>query len=361
MSGTKFFILCTFLVFFPLIVATGTSEQETKYFSLKIAQNIAKAQKHTVAVVEGEGMAHLSKDLGLTRDLAILRAKQNAIEQLGVGIDSQTIVDMGMTLDDIIKVQTFGLVKACEVLSEGPEGDQYKVKIKAWVIPKEEEKEVLENLFAHRSMAIQAMGEGSSKIEQALLKHLTKGFYFIVDPGVSRWTPDYNLIINSSINFSQETYGIRSYHANCEIKLVQRPNGKILISESMNGIIFGLNKRQAINGLRPDQFFKKIVSPLIEGFMKRLNKVAHIKEHQVKVIIQGLPSYKKFREFCRLIRGLRLGVKEVFNEKYDAGTGEVTVNYVEKTDYLAAMISFRSEYKIEKATGDQIEIVYQGS
>lgn len=311
--------------------------------------------------VVAEGMAPLGKDLGLSRDIAILRAKQNAIEQLGVGIDSQTIVDMGQTLDDMIKVQTFGLVKAYEVLSQGAEGNQYKVKIKAWVVPRDKEREILENLFAHRSMVIQATGKGSNKIQREILKCLTKGFYFVVDPEISRWAPDYNLAINSTVEFSQETYGIRSYHANCEIRLVQRSNGRILISEPMSGMIFGLNEKQAIDGLRPDQFSRKIVSPLIASFMERLNRVAHAKEHDVAVVIRGLPSHERFRDFCKLVRALRLGVKEVFNERYDTGIGEVTVKYAEKTDYLAALVGFRSRYKISKATWDRIEVVYEDS
>lgn len=310
--------------------------------------------------VVAEGVAPLGKDLGLTRDIAILRAKQNAIEQLGVGIDSQTIVDMGQTLDDMIKVQTFALVKAYEVLSEGSEGDQYKVKINAWVVPKEKEREILENLFAHRSMVVQATGKGSNKIQGEILRCLTKGFYFVVDPKISRWAPDYNLAINSTVEFSQETYGIRSYHADCEIRLVQRSNGRILISEPMSGMIFGLNETQAINGLRPDQFSKKIVWPLVASFMEGLNRVAHVREHDVVVVIHGLPSHERFQEFCKLIRALRLGIRRVFNERYDAGIGEVTVNYAEKTDYLAAMIGFRLQYRINQATWDRIEVLYQG-
>jgi hypothetical protein len=44
----------------------------------------------------------------------------------------------------------------------------------------------------------------------------------------------------------------------------------------------------------------------------------------------------------------------------DGGTGMVTVRYAEKTDYLAAMIGFRSQYRVEQVTWDKIKVVYQG-
>lgn len=331
----------------------------TKLFLLVLCFCLCVSAK-TLQFIEAEGMAPVSDDLGLTRDIAILRAKQNAIEQLEIGISSQSIVEMGKLLDDIIKVQTFALIKNYKVLSERVEGNQYKVRIRACIIPKEKQRQALSNLFAHRSMTIQAIGKGSDKVKRELLKHLTKEFYFVIDPEFSKWIPDYNIIINSTIKFSHEIYDIRSYYADSEIKLVQRSNGKILITESANGIIFGLNETQAINGLRPDQFPQKIVLPLVKNFMKSFREIMYTKEHNIQITIYNLPNYNAFREFCKFIKSLRLGIKAVFDESYHDKTGSLIVRYNEKTDYLAAMVNFRTQYKINSITRDKIEIVYQG-
>jgi len=312
--------------------------------------------------VVAEGIAPINSDMGLTRDVAILRAKQAAIEQVGIGLKSETIVDMGFVLDDIIKVQTFALIKAYEVINEERRSGNYWVQIRAWVVPKEEEKPVMKNLFAHRSFVVQAFGdEGCEAIEQKLLGRLTSGNYFVFDPSFPKWKPDYNIIIESAVEFSQSNTNIESYYANCKIKFV-KSDGKLLVSiqEPEDNRIYGQNRRQAITGHGRNGFSQKIAKPMVKEFMQRLDSIAHDREHDIDVVITGIPNHTVFRaEFCRMLRALRLGVKKVFNEKYDGGTGRVTVSYAEKTDYLAAMIGFRGQYRVERATWDEIRVVYQ--
>ena len=317
--------------------------------------------RETDSLVEAEGVAPISEDMGLTRDIALLRAKQAALEHVGIGLKRETIVDMGFLLDDIVKIQTFGLVKAYEIISGGREGNQYRVKIKAWVVPKEEEKPVMKSLFAHRSFEVQAKGEGSQLIKKGLLPRLTKAGYFIFDPGFSKWDCDYNITIESKIQFSQKNYEIESYYSDCQIRLVRRSNGELLIleTEPEDNRIYGLNINQAMGSKGPNSFFKKIAEPMANEFMQHLNAKAGVKEHDIDIVITSLPDHRTFREgFCRMLRYLRLGIKDVFRETYDNGTGRVTVRYAEKTDYLAAMIGFRSQYKVEKTTWDRINVIY---
>ncbi len=319
--------------------------------------------QETDRFVLAEGTAPIRGDMGQSRDIAILRAKQAAIEQVGIGLRSETIVDMGMLLDDIIKVQTFALVKAYEVIKEKQRGNEYWVQIKAWVVPKEKERPVMENLFAHRSIIVQAKGEGSRVIEKELLARLTRGTYFVLDPGFRKWDPDYKIMIESGIEFSQRNHGIESYYADCEIRLIKRSNGKLVVQEvePEDNRIYGLNRNQALSSKGPNGFSGKIAEPMVSEFMKRLDATSHVKEHDVDIVVKGISNHRTFRdEFCKMLRGLRLGVKGVFNERYDGGTGKVTVRYAEKTDYLAAMIGFRSQYRVEEASWDKIKVVYQG-
>ena len=46
-----YFILILFILFFPLMVSAGTYEEELQGLSLKIAKNIERSGKRTVAVV----------------------------------------------------------------------------------------------------------------------------------------------------------------------------------------------------------------------------------------------------------------------------------------------------------------------
>jgi len=318
-------------------------------------------------IVVAEGMAPANQagnDISLVRDIAILRAKQAAIEKLGVGLTSDTIVDMGLLLDEVVKVQTFALVKAYEIISEGEEAGQYRVKIKAWIVPEDREKPVMENLFAHRSIVVQAKGEGSRTIEKELLSQLIGKGYLVLDQGFAKWDPDYKIMCSSKIEFSEENLGIRSYHADCEIRLIKRSNARLLILERdpKDNRIFGTNRRQALHSRGPNAFPVKIARPMVKGFIKRLDTIAHIKEHDVDIIVKDVPDNRFFRDsFVGMIKAFRLGIKDVFNERYDNGTGKVTVRYAEKTEYLAAMIGFRSQYKVKKVSWDQIDVLYQGN
>jgi len=47
-----YFILILFILFFPLMVSAGTYEEELQGLSLKIAKNIERSGKRTVAVVD---------------------------------------------------------------------------------------------------------------------------------------------------------------------------------------------------------------------------------------------------------------------------------------------------------------------
>jgi len=330
----------TLLSFFPIVGNTG---EISKY-------------------VEAEGMAPISTDIGLSRDIAILRAKQTAIEQAGVGLKSETIVNMGFLLDDIVKIQTFALVKSYEVVSENREENLYKVKIRAKIISKKKETAVMQNLFAHRSILVKATGKGSGLLKKKLLAQLTKGGYFMLDPGLSKWNSDYKILIASGIEASQKTEGIVSYYVESEIRLVKRVNGKVLIleTEPQDNIVFGLNKSQALRSSGPNAFPSKIVEPMVKEFMRRIKVSVYVKEHDVDIIVKNIPNHRIFREdFCKMLRTLRLGVQNLSNEHYDRGTGRVTVHYTEKTDYLAAMIGFRNRYKVEKAARNQIQVVFQ--
>lgn len=326
-------------------------------FLLSACAHIHKTPDYVVA----EGMAPIGKDIWLTRDIAILRAKQAAIEQVGIGIQTERIVDMGFLLDDVIKIQTFGLIKSYEIISEGQDENQYKVKIRVWIVLKENEKPVLENLFAYRSVVVQSKGEGASVIEKTLLGHLTKEKYIVTDSYFTKWRPYYIIKIISEIHFMGRTYGIESYQSACEIKLIRRFEEQLLElqTEPEDNRIYGSNRLLALTNKGPNGFYQKIAQPMVGNFMRQFKAKTRLNEHDVRIVIRGVPSHRVFREkFCGMLRSMRLGVEEVFDEHYKGNIGQVTVRYTEKTDYLAAMIGFRNQYRIEKVTLQSIHIVY---
>lgn len=352
---------------FPLMISghkiinktTSTIYILTIFFSLTITcQSQANGK-----FVEAKGIAPITNDIGLTRDVAILRAKQAAIERLGVGLRSETIVDMGLLLDDIVKTQTFGLVKSFNVISEFIEGNQYKVRIRAWVVSREEENEIMENLFSDRSFSVRSCGEGSRSIEKELLNQLSENNYLVLDPGFSKWKPNYNIIAKSAVALSQNMGDIESYYCDIEIRLINRSEGTLALLEvgPDDNRIYGLNRIQALRSKGTNGFYRKIAEPTVKKFMRKLKKKELVKEHKVEIVVRNIPNYEFFRdEFCRMLRAFRLGVKDIFNKRYDKGSGSVTVLYTEKVDYLAAMIGFRNQYIIKSVDRGKIQLIFQG-
>ncbi|MBN2298794.1 MAG: flagellar assembly protein T N-terminal domain-containing protein [Deltaproteobacteria bacterium] len=316
---------------------------------------------HASTLVEANGMAPIEADISLSRDIAILRAKQAAIEQAGVGLTCDTITNMGLLLDNVIKVQTFALVKNYEVISEVHEDNYIKVKIRAWVVEKKNETKEMENVFSHCSVLIGANGYGSDMIQKELVKQMTAKGYFVLDSTFKGWNPEYRLTIDTSMDLSEKNNGIESYFVECSLKFMQRQTGKILIAENEpeNNRIFGFNRTKALKSRGPNGFPRKIVQPVSIGFMKKLDEMAKVKEHNVEIAVSGFSDYQTFRQdFVQMVQNYCLGVKAVSNERYEGGIGLISVRYSEKTDYLAAMIGFRSQYRVEQVTDNKIKAVY---
>lgn len=89
--------------------------------------------------------------------------------------------------------------------------------------------------------------------------------------------------------------------------------------------------------------------------MERLGQLFAQSERDIQVTISGLRDKEEFDEFRDMLKSLRLGVKDVSNERYHEGTGTLLVRFDEKSIYLAGMIAFRDKYKIVSYSWDSLE------
>lgn len=339
-------------------------------------------QKSALTLVRGvRGEADISRYPQIYRDMAILIAKRNALESQGIIIDSQTLVDMGRLLDEIIKVETFGFIEKFHITSEENIGNTYQVIINAWVRTGKEREKTTQELLSQRNILMVARGEGSHKIGQVLKnkladlnysvfdseflwsrlsaqnwEYITLGEWKSLDESLYKFRADYLLQIKSDISYSQDNYGIKSFNANADIGLTQISTGKMKSYVSKEGIIFGLSKAQALNGNGKDQLEKRIAQPLCSDFLERLGQLFAQSERDIQVTIYGLRDKQEFDEFRDMLKSLRLGVKEVSNERYHEGTGTLLVRFDEKSIYLAGMIAFRDKYKILSYSWDSLEV-----
>ena len=126
-------------------------------------------------IVAAEGLAPvINKDLEMAKQMAILDAKRTAVEPLGVQIDSETLISMGLTRADWITIKSGGYVKHYELLpGSGPVKDGYRAKIRAWVKCGDAEKDEDMDLLSLHKILMIAEGPGSGEIEKALLRKLS--------------------------------------------------------------------------------------------------------------------------------------------------------------------------------------------
>ena len=96
--------------------------------------NINKAQGFKVEVVEAEGIAPLSANLGQARQNAVNDAQKRAVESVvGVYVSAASLVSKAQMLEDNITSQTEGYIQDYKIIKEKKDNDFYRVNIKAWV------------------------------------------------------------------------------------------------------------------------------------------------------------------------------------------------------------------------------------
>jgi hypothetical protein len=310
--------------------------------------------------VTAEGAARIEPDRVISKDLAVLRAKQKALEILGIGIKSDSIVAQGRLLDEYIMVQTAGFVERYEIMDERESGGYLRVRIRAWVKSGKPLEEAYRSVFADRILSISGSGAGSEKIENQLRGKLAGQFYYLLAKGYQSPSPDYGILIESSVTPSSDFHGIKSFYANASISMIQVSAGREVIHDAPPAsiTIFGRDFDNALNGASINQFPRKVAEPLVSFFCQKLDELAKRRSRSVKITITGLPSPQAFHEFRDYVRNIRLGMEELTSERYGDGTGRLNVIYNEKDLYLATIIGYRREYRIVSHRWDDIRVAY---
>jgi hypothetical protein len=99
------------------------------------------AQDTSIKEVEGYGEAEVSEDLtlGQAKAAALNRALVNALEAVGVNVDSKSVVFNGDLVSDLVRSTSRGVIVSRKIIEDHPEVRDkritYKVRVKASVKP----------------------------------------------------------------------------------------------------------------------------------------------------------------------------------------------------------------------------------
>ena len=334
-------------------------------------------------MVEALGRAAMDVDAATARDRAIIDARLKAVEQCGgVAIDESSLVMMGIAEEQMVSIKAFAFVKAYEVIKEWEERGIYNAKVKAWVKKGAEKEAAGKDILSNRVVLVMAEGEGSDLIGDALSERLSDAGYFLLDRDFiqSRVSPatwsclkrgdvkcvdkefmpflaNYLIKVTTRVRPTGKSYGINTYMANADIKCTQISTARLEPVAKKRNSIFGTDKDQALYGMGPSNFGKKVVASLVSDFMEKMSKTFSSNVRKMRIRIDGVSNDAEYKDFKETLGRLRW-VKNVMDDKFEASTGWLSVEYEEKSIYLASAIAYQPRFSVTGYTWDSITVKY---
>jgi len=299
-------------------------------------------------VVEAVGYAPYNpKDLLLTKQASLADAQRKAVENVvGVFVSAKTLVEKSVSIENNILSRTEGYVKKYDVLSEGPEGELYKTKIRALVALKDLEAD-LKSMALLKEPELQRPRVQVVLIEQierqdikdnpgarALENALQTNGYVVVGPEKAS---EAELVFRgkaSAFPFQDEGLGgFVSYRARIDLQ-VERPGTKdILLSYSKeasglggNNDLAGMKALEAVGNLAGTELAEQVANAW--GNSKNLI-----------IYVEGVDSFEKADKVKKHLVS-QPGIKDVILRMYDEGMAqfEVQLGDIRATD-LAVQLS----------------------
>ena len=312
--------------------------------------------------IESQGMATIGADIYGARELAMLRAKAQALETLGVGIKTETLAARGKLLDEYAVIQTSGFVERCEIVDEWMEKGCYHVRLKVWVKNDDSLAIAHRALFQGRSADVSGEGPGAEHIEREIKKLLSSSFYLVLSGEHALSPPDVRILISTSLNEGGGYGKIRSFYASVSIRVTRgaATSEALVVSTERPQVIYGLTANQALNGGSVNQFYDKVARPLVFSFWNRFLELEKDRSRPVAIEISGLPNLQAFRSFRDYVRDIRLGMCGMIEEEYRDGWGRLKVKYRERSLYLATILGYSPRYRVAEYGNDRIKVTYHG-
>ncbi|MDZ7318206.1 MAG: flagellar assembly protein T N-terminal domain-containing protein [candidate division KSB1 bacterium] len=358
-----------------------------------ILVSIAAAQQPT-QMVTSKGMASIfANDVALARDQATDDALRNAVEQtLGTFIQSSTLVQNNMVVEDNILSWANGYVRSYRIISEGQtDPSTYEVTIEATVelANLKNDWESIQNLLSRmgnpRLMFLieeQNIGESRNQYdylsvdmnitETTLLeKFIEKGFE-CVDPATVRENlkqeqaaailqGDTKLAATLAKKLNAEVVitgkaiakvatginlgGMKSCQANVTARAIKADVATVFATSSQHAAYPHIDE---VTG--GTEAIKKATVKLADELMTKITqkwKDEYYKTTTVKVILQGVTSFNEVTDFSSTLKYLVRGVKEIYTREVSGDQAELDVKITGNANQLARELERKDLDKFE--------------
>jgi hypothetical protein len=341
----------------------------------------------TVTVV---GEAQIVKgDISTAKIVAEQRAKWTAMEQAAqVKVTTANVIHNAAILDEIVKSEVTGSIKAFKKLDEGKDGDIYWVKAQVTVQP-EAAKDILAGMAKNTIIAVyipmyfpNRRGlEENHGLSEALINELIDKGFEVVDLADVSDSAFRSSLLNAALTKDMGTvralasrymagstlvgklevidkgndigYGRVDFSivdGALDYRIIGEKDGKksLLASGTMRGRSQGATAQQASYGVSEDMAER--YAPQLAGIAA--GKIFGDNKRTIRVVLVSNNNLTKLREFKEVVQNISwvLDVKET-------GIDSLSLTYPEKAMYLASIININGGYAIKSFTDTEI-LVY---
>lgn len=359
-------------------------------------------------VAKGEA-AIFNNDKAAAKDRAVEAALRNAVEQVvGVFIQSSTLVQNYVAVEDKVLSQSKGYVKSWEIVSERVEDGVMIVEVKAtvasaevkgdldkiqWVMAQKEyprvmmliaEQNVGQTGFSYwwgNTTSVVSMGVVENTLQDELSKLgftfvdpqvLTgklsqKGAFQITSAGVSdqqaREIADLTdaqvVIVGTAvaIDAGATTLSPNSHSGQADISLrvINSDNGEILLTSKAHDAHLHVSPVTAGN-----KALEKAAKKIAKDVSDRLVDKWMVSAHTVTLEVSGVTSYLQLDQFKRTLANEFRGVRAVRERKMIKNTAQFDLYYDSKTSNLAVEFEQRTfkgyKIKVIEVTANRIKV-----
>ncbi|MCL5023429.1 MAG: flagellar assembly protein T N-terminal domain-containing protein [Nitrospirae bacterium] len=338
------------------------------------------------------------------RDKAIDDALRKAVEQaVGTVVSSDSMSENYKVIHDKILAQTAGYVERYKVISEGPQGDLYKVTIQAEV----GKANLMDDLRAlgllqalkekPKVMVIidEKVGgmygttgwEGVGQAESTIMEKFIGAGFTVVDPATvkANITRDKALrmlegdsaaaaaeglkygaqIVITGKAFSKNAGGklygtkLQSLQATLQARVIRTDTARVISSRSATGAQVHIDELQG-GALAIKEASEKLADDLMQDIIRQWSGEVYGRSQEMVVMISGLVSYRHLAAIKRFLEKEMQGVRAVNQRSFTGGAAELSLDYGGKSSNIADELAARrfSGFRLEptNVTPNRVDI-----
>ncbi len=329
----------------------------------------------------------------IARDKAVDDALRKAVEQaVGTMVSSDTMTESYKVIHDKILARTSGYVERYKILSEGVEGDLYRVRVQAEIGRADLTNDLnalgLLHVMVEKPKVMVIIDEkigglygttGSESVGQAestIIEKLINSGFNVVDADTVRANISRDkalrilegdnkaaaaeglkhgaqIVITGkafSKNAGGRLYGtnMQSIQATLQARVVRTDTGKVIASKSAQGAQAHIDEMQG-GALAIKEASERLSDELIDMIVKQWSGEVYGRSQEITVMISGLVSYRHLAAVKKILEKETQGVKAVHQRSFTGGIAELAIDYGGKSTNIADELANR------KFTGFRLE------